>query len=171
MGRIMDNRGQMRVVEALLASGIIAAAMITMMNLTRTPDPYSTKSRNELTRYCYDFLMNLAEEEVFDKVIFDSNGTRNEWEGLMKNMLNALLPANILYNMTVYNMTWTVYNMTVYNTTWTENVFRPVPLGVNITNVSPYEFRLAEIATGADITYTTRSRWVLKIHLELARRL
>lgn len=159
MGRIMGDRGQMRVVEALLASGIIAAAMITMINLTRTPDPYSTKSRNELTRYCYDFLMSLAKEEVFDNVIFDSNKVRDEWEGLMKNMLNALLPASILYNMTVYNMTWT------------GDVFRPVPLGINITNVSPYEFRLAEMATSADITYTTRSRWVLKIHLELARRL
>lgn len=155
----MADRGQMRVVEALLASGIIAAAMIAMMNLTRTPDPYSTKSRNELTRYCYDLLMNLAEEEVFDKVIFNSTGVQPRWEGLMKNVLNALLPASILYNMTVYNMTWA------------GDVFRPVPLGVNITNVSPYEFRLAEMATGADITYTTRSRWVLKIHLELARRL
>ncbi|MEM2087480.1 MAG: hypothetical protein QXF52_02245 [Thermoproteota archaeon] len=171
MGRIMDDRGQMRVVEALLASGIIAAAMITMINLTRTPDPYGTKSRNELTRYCYDFLMNLAEEEVFDRVIFDPNGTRNEWEGLMKNMLNALLPASILYNMTVYNMTLQVYNMTVYNMTLQVYNMTIVPLGVSITNVSPYEFKLAEMATGADITYTTRRRWVLKIHLELARRL
>lgn len=154
----MNTRGQMRILEALLASGIITVAMVSMINLTRSPDPYSTKARNELAKYCYDFLISLAEEEVFDRVMFNSTGVRDDWQGLMKNMLNALLPANTLYNMTVCNMTWT------------GEVFSPVPLGVSISNASPYDFKLARTAAGAEITYTTKRRWVLKIHLELARK-
>lgn len=153
----MNTRGQMRTVEALLASGIIAVAMVTMINLTRAPDPYSTKSRSDLVKYCYDFLMNLAEEEVFDKVVFESGSVRDDWEGLMNNMLNVLLPANMLYNMTVYNMTQV--GETVEHTS----------LGT-VSNASPDDFRVAREAAGADLTYTTRRRWVLKIHLELARR-
>ncbi|MEM1548591.1 MAG: hypothetical protein QXM02_06215 [Thermoproteota archaeon] len=153
----MNNRGQMRTVEALLASGIIAVAMTVMINVVKPPDPYVTKSRSDFTRYCYDFLMTLADEEVFDRVMFTPGGMRRDWEGLMKNMLNALLPPNILYNMTVYNMTQTGVGM------------EPAFLGT-VSNASPEDFRIAREATGADITYTTRSRWVLKIHLELARR-
>lgn len=153
----MNTRGQMRTVEALLASGIIVVAMTVMINIVKPPDPYVTKSRSDFTRYCYDFLMNLADEEVFDEVMFTPEGMRRDWEGLMKNMLNALLPPNILYNMTVYNMTQTGVGV--------EHVF----LG-KVSNASPEDFRIAREATGADITYTTRSRWVLKIHLELARR-
>jgi len=153
----LNNRGQMRTVEALLASGIIAVAMTVMLNVVRPPDPYVTKSRSDFTRYCYDFLMNLADEEVFDKVMFTPEGMRRDWEGLMKNMLNALLPPNILYNMTVYNMTQTGV------------VAEHVLLG-KVSNASPEDFKTALEATGADITYTARSRWVLKIHLELARR-
>lgn len=153
----MRSRGQMRVVEALLASGIIAVAMVTMINLTRAPDPYSAKSRSELAKYSYDFLMSLAEQEVFDKVVFEPGDVREDWEGLMKNMLNALLPANLIYNMTVYNMTKT--GETVEHT----------PLGT-VSNASPEDFRASSEAVGAEITYTSRRRWVLKIHLELARR-
>lgn len=155
---MIDSRGQMRTVEALLASGIIAVAMWSMINLTRSPDPYSAKTMNEVEKYCYDFLMSLADREVFDEVIFNSTGVRPGWEGLMKNVLNALLPANTLYNMTVYNMSRK------------GDVVEEEPLGESIFNASLEDFRLAEEAAGADITYTTRRRWVLKIHLELAKR-
>ncbi len=154
---MIDSRGQMRVMEALLASGIIAVAMWSMINLTRSPDPYSAKARNELEKYCYDFLMSLADKEVFDEVVFNSTGVRPEWEGLMKNMLNAFLPANTLYNMTIYNMSRK------------DDGVEEEPLG-SVFNASPEDFRLAKEAAGADVTYTTRRRWVFKIHLELARR-
>jgi hypothetical protein len=92
---MIDDRGQMRTVEALLASGIIAVAMWSMINLTKTSDPYSAKARNELEKYCYDFLMSLAEREVFDESCFQlHHGLGPGWEGLMKNLLNSLLPAN-----------------------------------------------------------------------------
>jgi len=154
---MIDDRGQMRTVEALLASGIIAVAMWSMINLTKTSDPYSAKARNELEKYCYDFLMSLAEREVFDRVVFNSTRVRTGWEGLMKNLLNSLLPANILYNMTVFNMTQTG-----------ETVME-VPLGESISNASQGDFSMAKEAAAADITYTTRNRWVLKIHLEVGR--
>jgi len=153
----MDSRGQMRIVEALLASGIIAVAMWSMINLTRTPDPYSAKARDELEKYCYDFLMSLADKEVFDEVVFNSTWVRPGWEGLMKNMLNALLPANTLYNMTVCNMSKK------------GDIVEEESLG-SVSNASPEDFRLSKEAAGAEITYTTRRRWVLKIRLELARR-
>lgn len=155
---MMDSKGQMRVVEALLASGIIAIAMWSMINLTKSPDPYSAKVKSEMEKYCYDFLMSLADREVYDEVIFNSTGVRPDWEGLMKNVLNALLPANTLYNVTVYNMSQR------------EDIVEVEPLGESISNASPDDFRLAKEAAGADITYTTRRRWVLKIHLELAKR-
>ena len=155
---MIDDRGQMRIVEALLASGIIAVAMWSMINLTRVPDPYGAKVKSETEKYCYDFLMSLADREVFDRVIFNSTGVRQGWEGLMKNVLNALLPANTLYNMTVYNMSRK------------GEVVEAEPLGESVFNASPDDFRLAKEAAGADITYTTRGRWVLKIHLELAKR-
>jgi hypothetical protein len=154
---MIDSRGQMRTVEALLASGIIAVAMWSMINLTRAPDPYSAKARNELEKYCYDFLMSLAEKEVFGKVVFNSTGIRPDWESLMKNVLNALLPANTLYNMTVFNMTQTGESV------------KEVPLGTSVSNASPEDFRMMKEVAAADITYTTRRRWVLKIHLEVGR--
>jgi len=146
----------MRTVEALMASGIIAFAIVMMISLTRAPDPYSGKSRAELEKYAYDFLASLAEQEVFDKTIFGPNGVRDDWQGLLKNMLNSLIPGNLLYNMTIYNMTRA--GETVEHT----------PLGA-VSNASPDDFKIAEEAAGADITYTTRRMWVLKVHLELAR--
>ncbi|MGB9717755.1 MAG: hypothetical protein ACPL4E_04870 [Thermoproteota archaeon] len=154
---MIDNRGQMRIVEALLASGIIAIAMWSMINLTKAPDPYSAKARDELEKYCYAFLTSLADKEVFDEVVFNSTGVRPGWEGLMKNVLNALLPANTLYNMTVCNMSKK------------GDVVEEEPLG-RVFNAAPEDFSLSKEAAGAEITYTTRRRWVLKIHLELARR-
>jgi len=154
---MIDSRGQMRTVEALLASGIIAVAMWSMISLTRSQDPYSAKARNELEKYCYDFLMSLAEREVFDRVVFNSTMVRTGWEGSMKNLLNSLLPANILYNMTVFNMTQT------------GEIVMEVPLGESISNASPEDFSMVKEAAAADITYTTRNRWVLKIHLEVGR--
>ncbi|MEM2608848.1 MAG: hypothetical protein QXT87_06365 [Thermoproteota archaeon] len=156
----MNSKGQMRVVEALLASGIIVVAMVVMIMLTRAPDPYSTKSRNELSKYCYDFLMTLAEEEVFDRAIFDSTGVRSDWQGCLKNMLNAFIAPTIIYNMTLYNMTWIG--------DYDNRVFIPALLG-SVSNASPGDFKLNNIVTSADVTYTTRRSWVLKIHLELAR--
>ncbi|MGQ9479183.1 MAG: hypothetical protein ACUVQ0_04055 [Thermoproteota archaeon] len=161
---LINRRGQMRTVEALIASGIMAVAMWSMISLTRYPEPYVGKMRKELVRECYDYLISMAEEEVFDKVIFYDNGTiRGNWEGLMKNVLNALLPPNILYNMTVLNMTQggeIFYREAIYEKTLNKEA---------LTNASPEDFRLAEMSS-AEITYTTRNRWVLKIHLDLAVR-
>lgn len=151
----------MRVVEALLASGVIVVAIVTMLMLIRAPDPYSTKSKNELSRYCYDFLMTLAEEEVFDRAIFDSTGIRGDWQGRLKNMLNAFIAPTIIYNMTLYNMTW----VKDYNN---DEMFTQVLLG-SVSNASPEDFKLINFVASADLTYTTRKNWVLKIHLELAR--
>jgi len=75
----------------------------------------------------------------------------------MKNLLNSLLPANIRYNMTVFNMTQT------------GEIVMEVPLGESISNASPEDFSMVKEAAAADITYTTRNRWVLKIHLEVGR--
>jgi len=157
----LNSKGQMRVVEALLASGVIVVAMVMMIMLIRAPDPYSAKSKNELSRYCYDFLMTLAEEEVFDRAIFDSTGIRGDWQGRLKNMLNAFIAPTIIYNMTLYNMTWVKDSNN-------DEMFTQVLLG-SVSNASPEDFKLTNFVVSADLTYTTRKNWVLKIHLELAR--
>lgn len=162
-GRILKRnpgrRGQMRVIESILATIVVALSIFTMMNLMQSANPYTSKTRAELVRYSYDFLMSLAQKESFDKIIFMNSSVRQGWEQLMKVTLSSLLPANMLYNMTVYNMTsinGTIREVVLNNDT--------------ITNVmSANDFLSKNEAAAADVTYTTRKLWVIKVHMELAR--
>jgi len=154
-----DCRGQMRVIESILAAIVVAISVFTMMNLMQFANPYTSRTRAELVRYSYDFLMSLAQKESYDKIIFLNSSVRQGWEQLMKVTLSSLLPANMLYNMTVYNMT-------SINGTIREVVLN----NVTISNVMSANDLIAksEVAA-ADVTYTTRKLWVIKIHMELAR--
>lgn len=162
-GRVLtmygSREGQMRVIEAIIATAILAIAMMAAMNVTRSPNPYLSKTRNELVRYCYDFLLRLAESESFDKIVFFNGSLRHGWEGLMRVTLNSLLPAGSLYNMTVYNVTYTG-----------DSVQQEILNGDIITNsASPANFASAKEVAAADVTYTTRRFWILRIHLEITR--
>jgi hypothetical protein len=149
----------MRVIEAIIATAVLAIAIMAAMNLARAPNPMLSKTRTELSRYCYDFLLRLAESESFDKILFFNGTLRNGWEQLMRVTLNALLPAGSLYNMAVYNVTRAGDSVEL------EALNRDI-----ITNApSPSSFSSAKEVAAADVTYTSRRFWILVIHLEITR--
>jgi len=152
------RKGQMRVIEAVLAATVLAVSMLAALKLTSSVNPYASETRDELTRYCYDFLLSLADKESFDKIIFYNSALKAHWEQTMTVTLTSLLPTDLFYNMTVFNMTsknGIVSEVVLNNST--------------ITDASPADFLAGSEVVAADIIYTSRNAWVLKIHLELAR--
>jgi hypothetical protein len=148
----------MRVIEAVLAAVILGVTMLAALRLTNSANPYASETRDQLTRYCYDFLISLADRESFDRILFYNSSLRAHWEQTMTVTLSSLLPANLLYNMTIFNMTSN------------NGIIGEQPLNNStISNASSADFLSSKEVAAADMTYTTRKTWVLKIHLELAR--
>ncbi len=128
------------------------------MNLVKFPNPYTSKTRKELVKYSYDLLLSLAERESFDKIIFTNGTVRLGWEQLMARAMNSLVPGDMVYNMTVYNMSYV--NGTVRQ--------KALNSGIITNSASLSQFSSLKEIAAADITYTTRKQWILRIHLEVA---
>lgn len=88
------NRGQIRVIEAFLATFIIFSALAVSANLTtkstRTPN-------NPLASIGTQALLQLDSDGSLAAYI-----TAGNWSGL-REALNLLLPAGVSFNLTVYN--------------------------------------------------------------------
>ena len=92
------NKGQMRVVETILASFVIVAALAFANAFAITP-PSPRYETSDLERLGYNVLHNLDEQGLLTRFVYD-----RDWSSLQA-ALRVSLPVDVCFNLTVYSVT------------------------------------------------------------------
>jgi len=152
------RRGQTRVIEALLSSVVVVVAMGIASGLIRAPSSFSQRRTDDASRFAYSLLTRLAEADTFDKVMFEGGNLSAGWEDQLKVIVGSMLPSNAFFNMTIGNCT-------VVGGAPQESLLTSRGLSNAMT---PEVFQTALGVGSADIVYTTKTLWILRIHIDLA---
>jgi predicted secreted protein len=133
-----DRRGQMRVIESIMASLLIVFAVVFVDLFAVTPVSPKYES-GELEKIGFNVLHDLDEQELLGRFI--GNG---EWANLTS-ALAASLPTDVYFNLTVYDMAGTVVNS--------------VPIGYGTSRVfsnSTYVASVTYVVPGYQMLYRPR---------------
>ena len=133
-----DRRGQMRVIEALMASLLIVFAVVFVDLFAVTPVSPKYES-GELEKIGFNVLHDLDEQELLGRFIGNS-----EWVN-MTSALAASLPTDVYFNLTVYDMAGAVVNS--------------VPIGYGTSRVfsnSTYVASVTYVVPGYQMLYRPR---------------
>jgi hypothetical protein len=133
-----DRHGQMRVIEALMASLLIVFAVVFVDLFAVTPASPKYES-GELEKIGFNVLHDLDEQELLGRFI--GNG---EWAN-MTSALAASLPTDVYFNLTVYDMAGIVVNS--------------VPIGYGTSRVfsnSTYVASVTYVVPGYQMLYRPR---------------
>ena len=97
------RKGQMRVVETILASLVIVFALsfVTIFAMTPTSPKYET---TDLERLGYNVLHDLDKQGILARFVYCE-----EWDNL-KAALRVTLPIDVYFNMTVRDLNWNEVN-------------------------------------------------------------
>jgi hypothetical protein len=107
------RKGQMRIIETLLASFVIVAALAFMNTMAMNP-PSSRYETSDLEKLGYNVLHNLNEQGVLVRYVYD-----REWNNL-EAALRVSLPTDVYFNLTVIDREGYVEGSIIYGGT---NVF------------------------------------------------
>jgi len=101
--RNKGNSGQMRIIEALLASFLIlfAIAFVNLFALTPTSQTYEA---GELEKIGFNVLHDLDEQNLLGKYV-----QSKEWANLTA-ALTVSLPTDVYFNLTVYDLNGKILN-------------------------------------------------------------
>jgi hypothetical protein len=91
------NKGQMRVIEAILASLIIVAAL-TFVNFFSVNPSREKYEISELDRLGYNVLHGLDLEGILGRFVYSQ-----EWDNL-EAAISVTLPADVYFNLTILNI-------------------------------------------------------------------
>ena len=108
MTKINRNKGQMRVIETILASFIIVFALsfVNIFAITPTSPKYEV---TELEKMGYNVLHDLDKQRLLARFVYTE-----EWDNI-KAALRVTLPLDVYFNMTVYDLHDTkVNNATIF---------------------------------------------------------
>jgi hypothetical protein len=130
-----DRRGQMRVIEAIMASLLIVFAVVFVDLFAVTPVSPKYES-GELEKIGFNVLHDLDEQELLSRFI--GNG---EWANLTS-ALAASLPTDVYFNLTVYDMAGAVVNANSPIGYGTSRVFSNSTYVASVTYVVPGYQRL-----------------------------
>jgi hypothetical protein len=103
MRKTKKTKGQMRLVEALLASFIILFA-ITFLNVFAVTPLSPTYETSDLEKMGNNVLHDLDEKRLLSRFVYNEN-----W-GTLTLALMVSLPPEIYFDLTVYYLNWTVVN-------------------------------------------------------------
>ncbi|MDH5437299.1 MAG: hypothetical protein OEX76_00170 [Candidatus Bathyarchaeota archaeon] len=103
MRKTKSNKGQMRVVEALLASLVILVA-ITFINVFAVAPSSSMYEASESEKVGYNVLHDLDEQGLLCRFVYNK-----EWENLTAALMTSL-PPDVYFDLTVYYLNDTVVN-------------------------------------------------------------
>jgi len=92
-----NKKGQMRIIEALLASFVIlfAITFISIFAITPSSPTYET---GELEKIGYNVLHDLDEQNLLPRFLYNQ-----EWTNLTAALMVSL-PSDVYYNLTVYDL-------------------------------------------------------------------
>ena len=103
MRKLKNSKGQMRVVETILASLVIvfALAFVNIFAVT----PYSAKyETSDLEKWGHNVLHDLEEKMLLTRFVY-----REEWANLTTALMVSL-PSNVYFNLTVFDLNGNVVN-------------------------------------------------------------
>jgi len=101
-----SRSGQMRIIEALLASFLILFA-IAFVNLFALTPSSQTYEASELEKVGFNVLHDLDEQDLLARYLKFNNVSG--W-GNLTAALTVSLPTDVYFNLTVYDMNWKVVN-------------------------------------------------------------
>jgi len=103
MRKTKNRKGQMRIIEAILASFIVffAVAFINTFAVTPSSTTYET---SELEKVGHNVLHDLDDQKLLARFVY--NG---EWENLTA-ALTVCLPPDVYFNLTVYDLDGNLVN-------------------------------------------------------------
>jgi len=91
---MLDNKGQIRIIEAFLAISVVFSALVLATPMPSTPD-FEKQAR--LKQLGTQVLIQLESEGALGKLIESGNWT------VLRQTMDVLLPAGVFYNLTVYD--------------------------------------------------------------------
>jgi len=95
------KKGQMRVIETILASLVIMVSLTFANNMLISP--YSPRyEAMELEKLGYNVLHNLETRGILTRYVYDSNVARGQ--SLLKSALMVTLPPDVYFNLTIYRL-------------------------------------------------------------------
>ena len=103
MRKTGNKRGQMRIIEALLASFVILFA-ITFTGIFAITPSSSTYETGELEKVGYNVLHDLDEKNLLPRFICNQ-----EWPNLTAALM-VTLPTDVYYNLTIYDLNGNIIN-------------------------------------------------------------
>lgn len=103
MGKSRNTKGQMRVIETILASLVIVFAL-TFVNIFAVT-PYSTRyETSDLEKLGHNILHDIDEKRLLTRFVYEQ-----EWENLTA-ALTVSLPTDVYFNLTVFDLEGNVVN-------------------------------------------------------------
>lgn len=90
------NKGQIRVIETILASFVMMVAL-SFVNIFATTPTSSKYEATELQKVGYNVLHDLDEQGLLARFVY-----KEEWDNL-RAALRVTLPSDVYFNMTVYD--------------------------------------------------------------------
>jgi hypothetical protein len=96
MRKAKNNKGQMRVIEVILASIIIMSALSFLTIFSATPKT-SELEVADLEKTGYSLLLDLDNQGLLAPMVYE-----NRW-GDLRTVLKIAIPADVYFNLTVYN--------------------------------------------------------------------
>lgn len=94
--RKTNNKGQTRVIEAILASIIVVFALAFVNTFTVSPSSPALEP-SELEKIAYNVLHGLDEQRLLSRLVYNE-----EWTNLTTTLMASLAP-NIYFSLTVYD--------------------------------------------------------------------
>ena len=124
MKKAVDKKGQMRIIEALLASFVILFA-ITFINIFAMTPSSRTYETGELEKVGYNVLHDLDEQDLLPRFVFN-----REWANLTAALMVSL-PPDVYFNLSVYDLE--------------RNIINPVPIRYGSSQVFSKSAHVASV--------------------------
>jgi hypothetical protein len=141
MRKLRDTKGQMRVIETILAASIILGAVSFVGVLAVRPTSL-TYEMTDLEKMGYSALHDLDQQNLLASFVYEG-----EWSNL-RTALKITLPVDVYFNLTVYDLKGSKLNeknQVVYGDSATFS---------NAKNIASITYCLSGIATQAGTGYT-----------------
>ena len=145
--------GQARILEAVIASVVIFLAFSVAFYFIYSSENIFAQETVDLNKLAYNVLHQIVESGVIEETIEENPG--KEGENQTKIILQELLPANIYFNLTIYN--------------YTDNPLQSSPPSINVSNAQAEEFTELKEVASASIIYTSERGNIYYLVLKLAR--
>ncbi|MEM2127498.1 MAG: hypothetical protein QXH67_04665 [Candidatus Bathyarchaeia archaeon] len=152
---LASERGQSRILEAVIAASVIFMVFSVSSLLVRASDIRVLQERADLDRLGYNTLHKLVESGAFEDIMRKASSQPDEQASSLKNLLQRSLPQDIFFNLTVYRCETEEMNINISS------------LNITATNMLQ-EQRSLEISS-TSLTYTSRNGDIYLLILILTR--